>query len=356
MNFQRGWLFWVAVSLAVTVLAALNAIWEVALPLRLILAVVSGVLPMLGFFLFLRSRPPQEKDFSQTIPLLPEYSPTEGTTLEQSMGFPEQDWEAVTSTVKELDSVLSHDNLIERMSRLLRQLENFFNEQKEGTRFIYENVIRTFEISDNLANTAKEAFELSERVQKGVKVVTDSLNQSQQLAELLFSQSRKISKILTIMSDISEKIHILSINASIVSARAGMSGKGFEVVAKEIRNLAKETENSLLEIENVIAEVQNTIQNVNEKVELAHKETETEKSDLLAVAGSLQGVILAVEIIRAVSNVAKEKGEEQVEQFNKPIVKDLLESGGSLRDMIMTLKNRVKDLEKQFATVEEEAR
>lgn len=199
----------------------------------------------------------------------------------------------------------------QEMTAPTSSVEQDFSNLKSNAEFINENVVRAFEISDNLANTAKEAFELSENVQKGVKIVTDALSSSLQNTEELFTQSKKITKILEIMSDISEKIHILSINASIVSARAGVAGKGFEVVAKEIRNLAKETESSLLDIETVIEELQTTIGNVIEKVQVANKETEIEKNSLISVAGSLQGVILAVEIIRAVSSVARDKSAEQ---------------------------------------------
>lgn len=182
---------------------------------------------------------------------------------------------------------------------------------KASSDFISENVFRAFEISDNLANTAKTAFELSGNVQSGVKIVTQSLAESLKQTGILFEQSKQISKILQIMSEVSEKIHILSINASIVSARAGTAGKGFEVVAKEIRNLAKETERSLEEIEQVIESVQSTINNVVSMVDTANKQTEREQNNLMSVAGALQGVILAVEIIRAVTSVAKEKAEEQ---------------------------------------------
>jgi len=182
---------------------------------------------------------------------------------------------------------------------------------KTSSDFIFENVSKAYDISDNLANTAKQAFELSENVQKGVKIVTGALSESLHNTKILFDQSKKITKILEIMSEISENIHVLSINASIVSARAGLSGKGFEVVAKEIRNLAKKTEISLKDIEDVIDELQNTIGSVIDKVQVANEETDHEKNALMSVAGALQGVILAVEIIRAVSSVAKDKAEEQ---------------------------------------------
>jgi hypothetical protein len=228
----------------------------------------------------------------------------------ESTALTAQDLADLPVLIKNVQTALSHSS--ESNTEMSQDLGNL----KANAEFINENVVRAFEIADNLANTAKEAFELSENVQSGVKIVTDSLGASLQNTEELFTQSKKITRILEIMSDISEKIHILSINASIVSARAGVAGKGFEVVAKEIRNLAKETETSLLDIETVIEELQSTIGSVIDKVQVANKETEQEQSSLISVAGSLQGVILAVEIIRAVSSVARDKSSEQADLLN----------------------------------------
>jgi len=256
-----------------------------------------------------------------------------------SEDLPEE--EEVSADIEELEAETLSPQLIQGVKELLENLTSGLkNEAGEGQNlsidlanlknnadFINENVVRAFEISDNLANTAKEAFELSEHVQSGVKVVTDALSSSMENTEELFHQSKKITKILEIMSDISNKIHVLSINASIVSARAGSAGKGFEVVAKEIRTLAKGTESSLLDIEAVIEELQTNISSVIEKVEVANKETEEEKNALMSVAGSLQGVILAVEIIRAVSSVARDKSVEQGE-----ILKALLQDVEQVTD------------------------
>jgi len=177
--------------------------------------------------------------------------------------------------------------------------------------FIRQNVQQSFEIADNLAGSAQRAFALSEKVQKGVVVVTDALMESLKQTEVLSEHSQRITGILQLMGEVSDKIHVLSINASIVSARAGVAGRGFEVVAKEIRSLAKETEHSLGDIVEVIELLRSSIARVIQVVREADLETEQEKSSLIEVAGALQGVILGVEIVKAVSGFAKDKADEQ---------------------------------------------
>jgi methyl-accepting chemotaxis protein len=215
-----------------------------------------------------------------------------------------------------------------------------------NTAFIRENVLKSYEIADNITASAQQAFGLSERVQKGIDVVTTALQESHHQAEILAGHSERITAILTLLSEVSDKIHVLSINASIVSARAGVAGRGFEVVAKEIRSLAKETEHSLGDIVEVIDLLQSSIRRVTTVVRDADLETQQEKGSLIEVAGALQGVIMGVEIIKVVSSFAREKSEEQeslIQSLNAsgPLpetrqkvaeLKGLLESGTQFAD------------------------
>ncbi|NNM67340.1 MAG: hypothetical protein HKM06_04955 [Spirochaetales bacterium] len=316
------------------VFTALGVCWlsgSFAEPRLWILGLVWGVVGWaLAWFFFLRS------------PLAEE--PVEAVSLTPS---PEaEEMEEVPPALLESPAEVLQPEL-RRDEASLAALSGFLSESREllkaasgGTHlqdlkvsadFIRENVQRTFEISDNLAGTAQQAFTLSEKVQNGVTVVTDALAESMRQSQVLFDQSKRIVMILEMMSDVSEKIHVLSINASIVSARAGALGRGFDVVAKEIRALAKETEHSLKNIEEVISDLQKTINDVIVVVKNADAETEQEKNSLITVAGSLQGVILGVEIIRAVSAVVKEKAEEEATLVQK-LVEDEAHGLASMLD------------------------
>ncbi|GEM_PF-1652895 len=352
MSLERRWVLRLALSFFLVGIWGFLLLWQGPMLLRGVIAVATGFTQLLLIF-FDRMK----VVIKAPEPLTMLESPEVLTARLEETVKPEN-YPKLTEMVEELrNAVLDLSNDVQEKA-LTKDSFQGIHDFVESSQFINENVYRAYEISDNLANTAKQAFELSENVQTGVKIVTESLSESLKFTELLFSQSKKISKILTIMSDISEKIHVLSINASIVSARAGVSGKGFEVVAKEIRNLAKETENSLSDIENVIAEVQLTIQNVIEKVEVAHKEAETEKGSLLSVAGSLQGVILAVEIIRAVSGVAKERGETQTDQINRSLDTATKNRKNEVLDEVATsfseIGLRVEDLIQMLHACQEE--
>jgi methyl-accepting chemotaxis protein len=99
------------------------------------------------------------------------------------------------------------------------------------------------------------------------------------------------------------------------------------VVAREIRNLSRETERSLAEIEKLTNEIRNSITQMVEKAKNANESISSEKNALISVAGSLQGAVLGVEVIRTVSGVAQEKSAEQ-----QAILGTLKELSGAFRD------------------------
>lgn len=182
---------------------------------------------------------------------------------------------------------------------------------ESGVRSISENVTTAFGIADNLSKTAQEAFDISQQAERSIQNVTETLTLSINQADQLYEQSVRINRILEFMSEISSKTHVLSINASIVSARAGTHGKAFDVVAREIRNLSRETERSLAEIEKLTNEIRSSITRMVETAKNASESISSEKNSLISVAGALQGAVLGVEVIRTVSGVAQEKSAEQ---------------------------------------------
>ena len=198
----------------------------------------------------------------------------------------------------------ARDQAIDQMLKLLPEL----TAMADG---LSQNIGKAAEISQNISGTAKDAFDLAERVQDGVATIGKILESSKRDTEQLQQRSKEISTILSIMTDISGKIHVLSINASIVSVRAGEHGLGFAVVAKEIRKLAEETERSLSEIAGLVEDIQGRIGQVTKDAESAQSETTKESEALLKVADALRGVMLAIEVINTVSTMSVDMAQNQ---------------------------------------------
>jgi methyl-accepting chemotaxis protein len=235
---------------------------------------------------------------------------SEPTELVTTESFSEQSPSELIPIDLTAPELPAHLDTARDLLKLLQGSNSQLLEVQSGADSIRENLQQSYQISENLTDSAQQAFDHSARMQERIKVVTHSLRESMHHSRVLYDQSVKIAKILELMSEMSDKIHILSINASIVSARAGIHGRGFEVVAKEIRQLAKDTDRSLEETEEVIGHLQSTISTVIYVVSEADKETDEEQKSLVWVAGSLQSIILGAEIIRAMSSSAKQKFDE----------------------------------------------
>lgn len=205
--------------------------------------------------------------------------------------------------------------------QLLKDLQETINPLQKLTRLIYENIHQAHEIASNLSGSAEQAFNLSHRVQSEVETMSDELQNSLSETENLLEESRKISDILEIMTDLSANIHVLSINASIVAARAGIYGKAFDVVAKEVGKLSEKTKLSLKDIEKLLTSIQGKVQSVAGKINNVNTGIINEKASLLSVAGSLQGLMLAVGVIQTVSSLSSQKALEEQKNVNEMMEK-----------------------------------
>lgn len=166
-----------------------------------------------------------------------------------------------------------------------------------------EDISRSLQaIAENASEVAATSQEMRDKSESGNMAVQTISNQMIRINEtslstsetmkLLESKSKEIGDILNIIKDITEQTNLLALNASIEAARAGDHGRGFSVVAEEVRKLADQSRNSTDKISNLIADIQSE---TNKAVEYASKGTEEAKKGL---------------------NIAKQTGEAFIEILN----------------------------------------
>ncbi|QNM98578.1 methyl-accepting chemotaxis protein [Chitinimonas koreensis] len=141
------------------------------------------------------------------------------------------------------------------------------------------------EVSDSTAKASEAAAFADNEAEKGrvvvaeaVRTIGEATSEVQNAAgviEQLARNSEKIGKVLSVINDIAKQTNLLALNAAIEAARAGEAGRGFAVVADEVRVLANRTHESTTEIQNVILELQ---QGTNEAV--MAMDTSRDKADL----------------------------------------------------------------------------
>ncbi len=147
--------------------------------------------------------------------------------------------------------------------------------------------------SGNVRDKASEGADLVNQVVNAIKSVKDVALELEKNMQHLGNQAESIGSVMDVISDIADQTNLLALNAAIEAARAGEAGRGFAVVADEVRKLAEKTMTATTEVGNSIRGIQTTtsmnIGRVSESSESATKAT-----DLAAVSGNALSEILTL--------------------------------------------------------------
>ncbi|WP_111805355.1 methyl-accepting chemotaxis protein [Aeromonas allosaccharophila] len=185
-------------------------------------------------------------------------------------GFGEMQTNLRTLVSEVSGSVVQLSSATEEMSSVARQsATNMSAQQHELNQLataMNEMQATVQEVSRNTSDAASAATSASETAEIGAKTVNDSIQRIERVAGAIEStaavirqlgdDSRNIGMVLEVIRGIAEQTNLLALNAAIEAARAGEQGRGFAVVADEVRTLAKRTQDSTSQINTIIAELQ----------------------------------------------------------------------------------------------------
>ncbi len=149
-------------------------------------------------------------------------------------------------------------------------------------------------------DSSKTTSDGVDKIQETIKLIQDQAQKTRANAKsvgALVDQSQKIGSIVQTIEDIAEQTNLLALNAAIEAARAGVAGKGFSVVADEVRALASRTSSSTSDIINMVSAVQEDAGKANDSI----NQSVTDMDDLAAKSGEVEGLLHS--IISKVENV-----------------------------------------------------
>jgi len=196
---------------------------------------------------------------------------------------------------------------------------------EEMTKTILEN-------TRNASYAAETAKEAGNKALEGGKVVSETIDGMNRIAEVvrksamtvneLGKSSDQIGKIVQVIDDIADQTNLLALNAAIEAARAGEQGRGFAVVADEVRKLAERTTNATKEIAAMIKQIQKDTTGAVTSMEEGTKEVELGKKKADLAGESLNEIInetnKVVDIVTQVA-AASEEQSSAVEEISKSV-------------------------------------
>ena len=163
----------------------------------------------------------------------------------------------LASAAEELSAVTDESTRgLTRQNDEIQQAATAVNQMTAAVDEVASNAVSTSEASRQATSEAEDGRQQVEQAVSGMSSMVGEINDSTQSVADLAGQVREIGKVIDVIRGIADQTNLLALNAAIEAARAGEQGRGFAVVADEVRALAHRTQTSTVDIEKMIGDVQ----------------------------------------------------------------------------------------------------
>lgn len=206
---------------------------------------------------------------------------------------------------------------------------------------VSENARNSFTLARDAGEKAKHGGSIVDKASAEMRNIADSVNQSSRRVLVLGEHSASISAIAGVIKEIADQTNLLALNAAIEAARAGEQGRGFAVVADEVRKLAERTAKSTEEITAMIGTIQSETEHVVETMRQGQERVDT-------------GVEMAGEAGRAMSEISG--GSEQVVDAVNSISAALQQQGAASNLIAANVENIAAMSEKNVFAIQDVAK
>jgi len=231
---------------------------------------------------------------------------------------------SLTSSATQLSSIA------EEMSRTAESSSNRANSVATASEEMSQTVTDVAKNAANIAESAKKALEIAQQgnniVEKSVnevKEIDETVNESARFVKSLGEKSVHIGEIVSVINEIADQTNLLALNAAIEAARAGEHGRGFAVVADEVRKLAEKTAQATSEIENMIKAIQNEVTKAVEVMDTATDKVQSGVELTTQAGDALKTIVKSSDELQMMVNQIASATEEMSatsEQISKEIV------------------------------------
>ncbi|WP_397448055.1 methyl-accepting chemotaxis protein [Pseudomonas sp. NA-150] len=246
-------------------------------------------------------------------------------TIEQISGSATQ----LASAAEELSVVTDESSRgLQQQNNEIDQAATAVNEMTAAVEEVARNAVSTSEASQQSNHTAREGRDRVVETVTAIQAMSHDAQATSKLVEGLAEQGRDIGKVLDVIRSIAEQTNLLALNAAIEAARAGEAGRGFAVVADEVRALAHRTAQSTSEIEQMVAGIQTGTGQAVQSMQLNTNRTQSTLELAQAAGVALEQITGAISQINERNLVIASASEEQA-QVSREVDRNLM----NIRDL-----------------------